>query len=263
MRPIAIKQTELRTPLNQILGRESHVRMLRVLSEVAEPLLPSQLAPRAGLDLSGLRRSLGNLLATGIVARVDRKGRVGIVATHPLAKLISSLFKEERKPFERCLEELCAAANSVPEWAPVWIEGSFALDRHRFGEPIEVGTLPVGSTHDSVRSALRYALDQFEDSTKLRAVLHVRTRGELASLSQTALRELRQAIPLWGAPPHIFAVSARRRAEYLARQGKGLPRKGEGAQRKGEGSRRKGEESRRIGTVESKGPFLAFGLCSG
>ncbi|MBK8058777.1 MAG: hypothetical protein IPK33_13275 [Gemmatimonadetes bacterium] len=53
MRPILNRQSALRAPLNDILGTEANVRLLRALAATAAPMSPSRLAEATGLHLSG------------------------------------------------------------------------------------------------------------------------------------------------------------------------------------------------------------------
>jgi Fic family protein len=71
MRPIASDQNSLRNPLNELLGAESHVRLLRVLAnEVDGPLTAPNAAELAGLTIPGAHKALKRLLKSGFVVRV-------------------------------------------------------------------------------------------------------------------------------------------------------------------------------------------------
>ena len=44
MRPVTVRQSALRAPLNAFLGTEANVRLLRILTQTAEPVTATQLA---------------------------------------------------------------------------------------------------------------------------------------------------------------------------------------------------------------------------
>jgi Fic family protein len=71
MRPIVSDQNFLRNPLNELLGTEAQVRLLRVLAnEVDGPLTAPNAAELAGLTIPGTHKALKRLLRSGFVVRV-------------------------------------------------------------------------------------------------------------------------------------------------------------------------------------------------
>ena len=94
MRPPAQQQDPLRAPLNEILGSEGAVRVLRVLSDAKEPIARSRVAQRALLNPSGVHRILDRLADTGLV-EIFGSGRnvaVQLRQQHPLSKPLQALF---------------------------------------------------------------------------------------------------------------------------------------------------------------------------
>ena len=70
MRPIATDQDLLRFPLNDVLGAEANVRLLRVLADdVVGPIGVPEAAEQTGLTETGARRALRRLEKTGFVQR--------------------------------------------------------------------------------------------------------------------------------------------------------------------------------------------------
>ena len=71
MRPIVSDQNSLRNPLNELLGTQAQVRLLRVLaSEVDGPLTAPNAAEHAGLTIPGAHKALKRLAQSGFVVRV-------------------------------------------------------------------------------------------------------------------------------------------------------------------------------------------------
>lgn len=99
MRPVKAPQRGLLAPLNRLLGTEANVRVLRVLAETREPLLRAEVARRAELAPSGVRRVLDQLIAEGIIEAVGAGARmpVRLRDAHPLASALRELFKAERQ----------------------------------------------------------------------------------------------------------------------------------------------------------------------
>src|SRR2546428_7068125 len=103
MRPATVRQSALRAPLNAFLGTEANVRLLRILTQTAEPVTATQLAREAGLSAPGAYQALEALRSAGIVERVGRgsRGQPRLSHEHPRAPALASLFHAERLRVER------------------------------------------------------------------------------------------------------------------------------------------------------------------
>lgn len=129
-------------PLNEILGIQTNVRILRLLTEVETPLGRSEIARRVELVPTGVRRAIDDLIELGIVEGVGtgRRRPVRLREEHPLADALARLFREERERFETLLDDFRAAVRSVEE--PVqgaWIESALARQRDEPGDVVRVG----------------------------------------------------------------------------------------------------------------------------
>lgn len=124
MRPPSRPQDPLRTPLNELLGAEGNVRVLRVLAARRSGLGRTVVAREAQLNPRGVRAILDRLALAGIV-NVQQSGRTGIVTLrdeHPLTGVIRGLFQEERALFDRILTTVRdAAAKATPDVRAVWV----------------------------------------------------------------------------------------------------------------------------------------------
>ena len=96
MRPPAEQQSALRKPLNYLLGTETAVRILRVLSTTATPIGKAELARQADLNASGVRRALKPLIELGIVDEVGNTPR------HPVRLRVSGALSQ---PLRRLFNE--------------------------------------------------------------------------------------------------------------------------------------------------------------
>lgn len=100
MRPPKTRQSSPLAPLNDILGTEGAVRLLRALSELGgRPSGVGALAEATQLERSSARRSLGTLVETGIVEALGggRTVLYQLRLDHPLAGAVVALFRAERE----------------------------------------------------------------------------------------------------------------------------------------------------------------------
>lgn len=125
MRHPSRKQDPLQTPLNDILGSRGAVRTLRVLAEAGHPIGRAQVARKAGLNASGVRRTLDRLAAAGIIEIVGsgRNLAVRLRDEHPLTEPLRSLFDAERRLFASAVDILRGQLSraDLPVKA-IWIE---------------------------------------------------------------------------------------------------------------------------------------------
>lgn len=157
MRPPSRRQSALRAPLNDILSTEVNVRVLRVISSSEIPLGKSEVARRAALNPSGVRRSLAELIECGILepVGVGRRQLVTMRGTHPLAPALKLLFRSEADVFTQLLESLRTAVNDLqPPPDSAWIEGPTARGDDRPRDTIVLGLLASSRDIDAIASEL-------------------------------------------------------------------------------------------------------------
>lgn len=210
MRPPIQRQSALLAPLNDILGTEGTVRLLRVLCASRMPMSAGALAESARLERSSARRSLGVLLDTGIA---DVQGRAkaphyALRREHPLAPAIVALFRAERERAEAVLSGIQDAVRRLsPAPKAVWLEGAVATETDEPGEPL--GVRVVGSSGDLQRSVmqLRETLAPLERELDVTINVIGTTPADLASHRETGRAwedRLRTARSLVGLPPAAF-----------------------------------------------------------
>lgn len=137
MRPISTERNALRHPLDEILGTESHVRLVRVLAQAAgAPLAAPEAAKRAGLTPAGARKALGRLEEVGVVERVGagRTRQYSLSAREPLLQTLAALFLREEQRYEGVIRGLREALEGLDDLRDAWIERF----PPRAGDPLEV-----------------------------------------------------------------------------------------------------------------------------
>ena len=109
MRPVVFYQNSLRYPLNELLGKEAHVRILRVLAnDVDGPISAPNAAERTGLTIPGTHQALKRLLQSGFLVRVGegRRHLYELNRSDKLIKALLRLFQAEKNRYEALLNSI-------------------------------------------------------------------------------------------------------------------------------------------------------------
>ncbi|MDB4874475.1 MAG: hypothetical protein JWM41_921 [Gemmatimonadetes bacterium] len=117
-------QSALRAPLNEILGTEANVRLLRTLTVAGTSLGAGELARRAELGRTGVYPVLAALERAGIIELVGAGSsrQVRLRKTHPLAAPIAALFRAEEARVDSLVSELRAVLADVgPAVTSAWL----------------------------------------------------------------------------------------------------------------------------------------------
>jgi hypothetical protein len=203
MRPAKTSQGSLAAPLNRILGTEANVRLLRVLSEAREPLARPDVARRARMDASGVRRALAALAAEGIVEAVGTGARtsVRLRRDHPLAAPLRRLFAAERGRAQEVVDVIREIGGGLfPRPRALWVSAPAPADSDSL-EIVRVGVLAGAREVDGLVRALRDALRDVQRQYDL--VIEVRgyTRADLDTLAADTRAELSDARAILGPAP--------------------------------------------------------------
>ena len=126
MRPIIYEQNPLIHPLNELLGTEANVRLLRILTnDVEGSLTASDAAERAGITPQGAFKALKRLVRSGFVIQVGggRKRQYALRRDDKLVKALLDLFQTEANRYNTLIKSIKKIIE-VPESPPrsVWIE---------------------------------------------------------------------------------------------------------------------------------------------
>lgn len=203
MRPTAHPQSAIRTPLNQLLGTEANVRVLRVLSDLTTAIAAPEVARRAQLQRSSVHRTLRALEDGGVVEFIGSGSRVQVALRDlsPLAKGIRQLFQVERAHVESLVEGLRKSADALAQKPiAIWIEGPVAQGVDRRNDPVIVTVVDGPRTLADVCEALRRALQRLEKRLDVTIEVRGRTLGEIDTLSPREAAALEDSIPLLGVP---------------------------------------------------------------
>ena len=195
MRPIASDQNSLRNPLNELLGTEAHVRLLRVLaSEVDGPLTPSNAAALAGLTIPGAHKALNRLLKSGIIVRVGggRRHQYELRRSDALVEALLELFQSEKNRYEALISAIKEAVEKVvPYPHSAWIQ-EFPSE---FGDQMIIGLLHETKHLANYSHLLRKKLHQIERDFDLTIEVNGYTKADLPNL------EADKVTPLYGFLP--------------------------------------------------------------
>jgi len=195
MRPIVSYQNSLRNPLNDLLGTEAHVRLLRVLAnEVDGPLTASNAAERAGLTIPGTHKALKRLLQSGFVLRVGggRKHQYELRRSDKLVIAVLKLFQSERERFESLIGAIKdRIVKLVPYARAAWIQ-DFPSE---FGDPMILGVLHETKCLANYIQRMRKQLYQVERAFDLTIEVNGYTKADLPNLESDKVSPLYGVLP--------------------------------------------------------------------
>lgn len=207
MRPVLNRQSILKAPLNEILGREANVRVLRVLSGADSPVTASRLAELTELHISGIAGTVAHLGEHGIVEFVGIGTRrpVQFRRTHPLAPALQALFDAERARFTHIVERLSdAARRTSPRPRAAWLQGPILEGRDGLEDPLIVGLLCGVRDLETTVASFEDAIGNLELEQDVSIEIRGRTEADLLAGDDAELKALRNVLPLLGAPPHAI-----------------------------------------------------------
>ncbi|KJS28625.1 MAG: hypothetical protein VR64_23910 [Desulfatitalea sp. BRH_c12] len=215
MRPIASEQDPIQYPLNELLGTQAHVRLLRVMSnEVEGPLTASDVAKRAGLTVPGAQKALEKLLRSGFISRVGggRKHQYEIRRTDRLMQITVGLFQAEKNRHEQLLAVIKKEINNLtPPPQAVWIQAA----PRKIGEPLMLGLLHESLYLTKCVRQLRDGLHQIEKDFDLTIELEGYTKADIPDLDPVGVTALFGVLPTTS-----YDTSRQRAQEPLTHQEK-------------------------------------------
>lgn len=170
MRPVGERQSVLEYPLNEILGRESHVRIIRLLANQLEPIGVSLIAQQSGLTVAGAKKAINKLVSLGFLEEVggSRQRQYALRLEDQLSRAVVALFEAESLQYRELVQSLrdVMRRSRVPI-ETAWIESAGNEDR----KTIEVGFVApirqLQEAHDGLRSRLLVMEARFDVSIEL------------------------------------------------------------------------------------------------
>jgi DNA-binding transcriptional ArsR family regulator len=207
MRPPARRQSALRTPLNDVLGTEGAVRLLRELALDGVPLGVGPLAERTRLQRTSARRALTALLDTGLVDIAGGKSapQYSLRRTHPLAPTIIHLYEMERQRVETIFDAIKQVIRQIaPPPTAAWLEGAVAAGTDEPGDPLLVRVIAPAPHLAETMSSVRTALATLEETQDITLVVSGATPADIAAQRDSDDEwdtRMRTARSLFGIPP--------------------------------------------------------------
>lgn len=208
MRPPRRPQSALRAPLNAILGTESNVRLLRVLTLAGTSIAAGELARRARLGRTSVYPALESLEAAGIVEFVGTGAQRQVILRkrHPLAGALASLFRAEGQRVEDLISALREIFESLkPRPIAVWAEGPGLADKDQSGDAISCYVLADPKSLPLLIDQISERLGRVEKMFDVRLEVHGITRSELEVRARSHVEAMRDAIGLAGVPVTALA----------------------------------------------------------
>jgi DNA-binding transcriptional regulator GbsR (MarR family) len=210
MRPLKHPKNHLLRPLNDILGTQANVRLVRALTLSPIPLTSGELAKRAQLGRTSIYPALRELERAGVIEFVGAgaQRQVQLRVRHPLAGILTRLFRAEAGRFE----ELIAALRELLEELPfrpisVWADeraqdaqSEHSLRLYFVARPEELEKLT--DHFNSSLSRVEHAYDTHIDVKGL-------TRSEFVTLYGTQESMLSEAVLIGGVPPTALLEPSR------------------------------------------------------
>lgn len=210
MRPVKDSNSALKTPLNEILGYQGNIRVLRCLADKMLAMSYSELADRTGISVPGIHKVVNRLAENGCISYKGsgRRQLISIRREHPLCEVITELFKQEKDRFEALKMSIRREIENLePQPKSAWISGKVVQGSDQYGDPLEVTLLGEVKTIDKITSQLMNRFVESETESKFDVTI------EVTGLTPADLDRSRKIISggynlLWGMDP-IFFVEGR------------------------------------------------------
>jgi predicted nucleotidyltransferase len=191
----------LRTPLTDILGSKSHIRIIRVLSLRGGAVSPTKLIKRTGLSKQGVYNGIDRLEKLGVLNYVGSGKQVELRKEYPLYDILVQTITSEQKYFSQLIKDLKKVIEDLklkPKSA--WIYGSVASGNEEYGDPIKIALLGDLKSVDAMASDLRQSIFSSKIEKRFDVTIEVKgvTQAEVDSL------RAKDKILLWGTDPSYF-----------------------------------------------------------
>ena len=190
--------------LNDVLGSEANVRILRELADATGAVGLAELARRTALEASGVRRATSGLERTGIVegTHVGPQCLARLRDQHPLAGALRALFAAEAGRAHAVRDAFRRAARALtPPPLAVWQQGPAHGEPDVPDAPLVIGVCTSGAELDRTTAALRDALAPTEHEFDVSVEVRGYTRPDLLTLPDAERAALDAAVPLAGPLP--------------------------------------------------------------
>ncbi|MDZ7720647.1 MAG: winged helix-turn-helix domain-containing protein [Balneolaceae bacterium] len=207
MRSVAKSNSSLKVPLNDILGYQANIRVLRYLTIHPASVSYSELAKQTGITLPGIHKTVKRLIETGIIvyAGSGKQQLITLRTEHPLSGIITELFKKEDEYFKKLKKSIKNQIDRLQvEIFAAWIYGKVADGCDEYGDPLQIAVLGKADTVDRAAEELRNYLfkSDIEADFDVTIELNGMTPADLEVSKKTLTGRI---IHLYGMDPIIYA----------------------------------------------------------
>lgn len=203
MRPPKHRQNVLLQPLNDILGTESNVRLLRILALGTTSFTAGELARRAVLTRTAIYPVLSELERIGVIefVGVGSQRLVQLRERHPLAGILRDLFRAEAQRFDAFTVALREVISNLP-YRPLsaWV-GETAASNAQSTDTVRLYVVAHPKELEPLIDALNTRLIDVERRYDIHIAVRGLTRSELETLDDTQLVSQSSLILVGGVPP--------------------------------------------------------------
>lgn len=182
MRPVSGEQDTAKYPLDELLGAQANVRLLRVLTEEVDgPISVGDAAQRAGLTVAGARRALKRLAATGFVLRIGggRGQQFALRDPEPVVRHLKALFRAESDRYQALVTSIRQMLQGLPEIQTAWIDSPPT----RAGQPLHIGFLSDARSLTYLVEEIRRRVAPVEEEFDLTIESHAFSKADRPEVS--------------------------------------------------------------------------------
>ena len=204
-------QNPLLRPLNEILGTQANVRLMRALALSTTSVTSGELASRAQLGRTAIYPALRALERAGVIEFVGAgsQRQVQLRDRHPLAGGLKELFRAEAGRFDELITALRELFGQPPlrpmsAWADEGAQSVEALSLYFVARPEDL---------EKLTDYLNLRLADVERTYDVHIVVNGLTRSELETLHRTQGSTLSEVTLLDGVPPVALLEASRPRAK--------------------------------------------------
>lgn len=210
MRPVSDDHSALKNPLNEILGYQANVRLLRCLVKSRGPLSHSGLAERTGISLPGIHKVVPRMINTGIIqySGSGKRQQIVIREQHPLAGPIKELLETERRNYDsliKSLKEAIGALDLKPKSA--WIFGKVAQKSDDYGDPLRIALLGDVKSIDDITEEFRNRMYKSDLEKHYDVTIEI-SGVTLADIESRPIINTNKIILLWGMDPLFYTAGS-------------------------------------------------------
>lgn len=212
MRPISNHDSALKNPLNEILGYQANVRLLRCLIESRGPLSHSELAGRTGISLPGIHKVVPRMIDTGIItySGSGKRQQIAFREQHPVAGAIKELFETEGRNYDALIKNLKEAIEAL-KFQPksAWIFGKVAQKSDDYGDPVCIALLGEVKSIDDITEEFRNRLYESDIETHHDVTVDISGITLADVESKLVNNNNNNIILLWGVDPIFYTAGSK------------------------------------------------------